>query len=196
VDRYDELVEMCRGIGVLTPEDEYTVWEGTGGPVTIAPLFVLYDYTWRAPGAATKEESLEMAYTSGVVCTDEVLLHPDPYPDRESWCRDRIALTERRLAAIPADRPTVLVSHWPLIRRPADVLHYPQFAQWCGTERTHDWHRRFNAVAAVYGHLHIPRTIVQDGVTFEEVSLGYPREWLRRGRVARVPVRILPADTP
>jgi hypothetical protein len=36
-------------------------------------------------------------------------------------------------------------------------------------------------VAAVYGHLHIPRTERYDGVRFEEVSVGYPREWLRRG---------------
>jgi 3',5'-cyclic AMP phosphodiesterase CpdA len=196
VARYDELVAMCREIGVLTPEDEYAVWEGDGGPVTIAPLFVLYDYTWRAPGTTTKEESLKYAYDTGVVCTDEMVLHPDPYPDRESWCRDRLAATERRLAAIPPDRPTVLVSHWPLIRRPTEVLYYPEFAQWCGTEGTADWHRRFRAVASVYGHLHIPRTIVEDGVRFEEVSLGYPREWGRRATAPRVPVRILPAGDP
>ena len=29
----------------------------------------------------------------------------------------------------------------------------------------------------VYGHLHIPRTTYEDGMRFEEVSLGYPREW-------------------
>ncbi len=29
----------------------------------------------------------------------------------------------------------------------------------------------------VYGHLHIPRTTFEDGTRFEEVSLGYPREW-------------------
>jgi hypothetical protein len=39
---------------------------------------------------------------------------------------------------------------------------------------------RYRAVAAVYGHLHIPRSTVYDGVPFEEVSLGYPREWRRR----------------
>src|SRR4030088_3093995 len=44
--RYLYLVEMCRRIGVLTPEDSYPVWEGTGGPMTIAPLFLLYDYTF------------------------------------------------------------------------------------------------------------------------------------------------------
>lgn len=41
------LVKMCRSIGVITPEDLFPVWEGPGGPVTIAPLFLLYDYTFR-----------------------------------------------------------------------------------------------------------------------------------------------------
>ena len=45
------------------------------------------------------------------------------------------------------------------------------------TTRTADWHTRFRAEVAVYGHLHIPRTTHYDGVRFEEVSLGYPREW-------------------
>src|SRR4051812_35630307 len=26
--RYQALVEMCRGLGVLTPEDEYPIWPG------------------------------------------------------------------------------------------------------------------------------------------------------------------------
>ncbi|MFI5937698.1 metallophosphoesterase family protein [Actinoplanes sp. NPDC051494] len=179
-ERYDALVAMCRELGVHTPEDEYPVFRGEGGPAVVAPLFLLYDYTFRAPGTATKEESLAYAYRTGVVCTDEELLHPDPYPDRESWCRARVALTERRLAAIDPDLPTVLVSHWPLHRHPTEVLWYPEFAQWCGTELTADWHVRYRAAAAVYGHLHIPRTTWQDGVRFQEVSLGYPREWGKR----------------
>jgi hypothetical protein len=61
------------------------------------------------------------------------------------------------------------------------VLRYPEFAQWCDTERTAGWHRTYNAAAVVYGHLHIPRTLWQDGVRFEEVSVGYPREWRPRG---------------
>jgi hypothetical protein len=76
------------------------------------------------------------------------------------------------------------------------VLRYPEFALWCGTERTADWHRRFNAVAAVYGHLHIPRTTWYDGVRFEEVSLGYPREWEPRGGVPGRFRQILPAPEP
>ncbi len=76
---------------------------------------------------------------------------------------------------------------------PTRVLRYPQFAQWCGTTRTHDWHVRFNAAAVVYGHLHIPRVTWHDGVRFEEVSIGYPREWRQRARRPGVPRQILPA---
>ena len=188
VARYDALVRMCRDLDVITPEDDYPVWPGPDGPVVVAPLFPLYDYSFRVAGAATKEESLELAYAAGVVCADESLLHPDPYPDRESWCRARVAATEARLAAIDPARPTVLVSHWPLVRQPTDVLWYPEFAQWCGTELTATWHTRFRALAAVYGHLHIPRSTTYDGVPFEEVSLGYPREWKRRS-AAPAPMR-------
>jgi 3',5'-cyclic AMP phosphodiesterase CpdA len=186
--RYRALVEMCRKLDVLTPEDEYPVWPGTGGPVVVAPLFVLYDYSWRPPGTTTKEEALRRAYDAGVVCTDEMLLFPDPYPDRESWCSARLAETEKRLTAIDPALPTVLVSHWPLRREPTEIMWHPEFAQWCGTDRTADWHLRFRAAAAIYGHLHIPRTTRHDGVRFEEVSLGYPREWGRRGGAPQ-PVR-------
>ncbi|MEV5692821.1 metallophosphoesterase family protein [Micromonospora globbae] len=190
--RYRALVDMCREVGVHTPEDAYPVWSGPGGPVIVAPLFVLYDYSFHAPGTSTKEESLRRAYDAGVICTDEVLLHPDPYPSRDAWCAARVAWTERRLAATDPTLPTVLVNHFPLVREPTRVLRHPEFAQWCGTTRTADWHLRFRATAVVYGHLHIPRTTWHDGVRFEEVSLGYPREWRPRGTPA-LPRVVLPA---
>jgi 3',5'-cyclic AMP phosphodiesterase CpdA len=191
--RYQYLVSLCRRLGVITPEDSFPVWDGQGGPVVIAPLFVLYDYTFRPPGTATKDEALALAYETGIVCTDEVLLHPDPYPSREDWCRARVKVTEQRLTALGQGTRTVLVNHFPLVRAPTEVLHHPEFAQWCGTDLTADWHLRFGALAVVYGHLHIPRTTWQDGVRFEEVSLGYPEErqaWARRPRAVR---EILPA---
>ncbi|GAA4812130.1 metallophosphoesterase [Streptomyces ziwulingensis] len=178
--RYRRLVERCRELGVVTPEDEFPVWTGPGGPVTVAPLFLLYDYSFRMPGLDTKEQALAHAYDAGVVCTDEFLLHPDPYPGREDWCWARVAESERRLAEVDAGLRTVLVNHWPLVREPTRILHHPEFAQWCGTDRTADWHVRHRAATVVYGHLHIPRTTWYDGVRFEEVSVGYPREWRRR----------------
>jgi 3',5'-cyclic AMP phosphodiesterase CpdA len=193
VERYLYLVRLCRRLGVITPEDPYPVWEGEGGPVVIAPLFLLYDYSFLPPGAATSAEGLALAYKTGVVCTDEVLLHPDPYPKREDWCRARVEVTERRLAALGPGARTVLMSHFPLIRAPVESLRYPEFAQWCGTTRTADWHVRFRATAVVYGHLHIPRTTWHDGVRFEEVSYGYPEERRRREVAAVAPREILPA---
>ncbi|MFJ8650548.1 metallophosphoesterase family protein [Streptomyces sp. NPDC093546] len=195
-ERYRHLVARCRDIGVTTPEDPYPVWEGEGGPVVVAPLFLLYDYTFRPPGTRTREEALERAGDAGVLCTDEMYLHPDPYPSREAWCRARVAATEARLAALPPDLPTVLVNHFPLVREPTRVLRYPEFALWCGTEATEDWPVRFRAAAVVYGHLHIPRVIRKDGVPHVEVSLGYPREWKHRATAPALPVPVLPVPVP
>jgi 3',5'-cyclic AMP phosphodiesterase CpdA len=178
--RYRHLVKVARQLGVVTPEDPYPVWEGPGGPVIVAPLLLLYDYTFRPDGAATTEEALARAYQAGVVCTDEALLHPEGHGSIAAWCRARVAETERRLAECDPDLPLVLVNHYPLVQQPTKVLRYPDFALWCGTTATAEWHRRFQTTAVVYGHLHIPRTTWHDGVRFEEVSLGYPREWRNR----------------
>jgi 3',5'-cyclic AMP phosphodiesterase CpdA len=174
--RYERYVGLARNLGVLTPEDPYALWEGPGGPLVVAPLFVLYDYTFRAPGTRTKDESLAFAYRTGIVCGDESFLSPAPLTGIDTWCAERVTLTERRLSECPRDVPLLLVNHFPLVRQPTEVLRYPEFAQWCGTTRTADWHRRFAVHAVVYGHLHIPRTTWYDGVRFEEVSIGYPRE--------------------
>lgn len=189
--RYRHLVAMCRGLGVLTPEDPYPVWEGEGGPAVVVPMFLLYDYSFMVPGQTSSRSALHTAYEHGVVCTDEFLLHPDPYPSRAAWCAARVAETERRLAALEDGLPTVLMNHYPLVRDPTRVLHHPDFALWCGTTRTDDWHVRFRAAEMVYGHLHIPRRIHRDGVPFTEVSLGYPREWQPRGGSPYAPRRVL-----
>jgi 3',5'-cyclic AMP phosphodiesterase CpdA len=192
VARYEHLVEMCRRLDVVTPEDDYPIWPGEGGPVVIAPLFLLYDYTFRPEGTNNKEEALAKAHEAGVVCTDEYFLHPDPYPSREAWCEARVELTEKRLSALPPELPTVLINHWPMVREPTKIMYYPEFAQWCGTVLTADWHLRFRSSCSVYGHLHIPRTTHYDDVRFEEVSVGYPREWKKFKRSTPWLRQILP----
>ncbi|MET7745465.1 metallophosphoesterase [Streptomyces sp. NPDC005385] len=194
VARYDHLVSLCRELGVVTPEDPYPVWDGPGGPAVIAPLFLLYDYSFLPAGCADKDQGLAYAHETGVVCTDEYLLHPDPYPSREAWCRARVAETERRLTGLPDGLPVVPVNHYPLDRHPMDILRYPEFAMWCGTAATADWHRRFRVETMVYGHLHIPRTTWHEGVRFEEVSVGYPREWRKRPGQPGTLRRILPME--
>jgi 3',5'-cyclic AMP phosphodiesterase CpdA len=188
VERYEHLVALCRELGVLTPEDEYPVWVGADEELVVAPLFLLYDYSWR-PTGTTLAQALELGRSSGVYCTDEFYLFPDPYPSRQAWFEARLQLTQARLDQIPADRRTVLVSHWPLNRLPTSILTYPLFAMWCGSTRTEDWHVRYRAAVSVYGHLHIPVSFELDAVRFEEVSLGYPREWRARAQQPPEPIR-------
>ncbi|WP_282785534.1 metallophosphoesterase [Nocardia sp. CC201C] len=195
--RYDYLVSMCRDLDVITPEDPFPVWTGAGaeeygGAVTLAPLFVLYDYSWMPDGALTKAQGLSIARDRNVVATDEFLLSPQPYATRDAWCHARVQYTQRRLDALAPDTPLVLINHFPLLRDPTKMLFYPEFALWCGTELTEDWHIRYNVVCSVYGHLHIPRTTFHEGVRHEEVSLGYPREWQRRGLPDQLLRQILP----
>jgi len=193
-ERYLHLVDVCRRLGVVTPEDPYPIWTGAGEPVVVAPLFVLYDYSFQLADLPPPGDGLaRTAVSRAVVSTDERWLHPDPFPTRAAWCDDRVTKTERRLAELPPGLPTVLVNHFPLVREPTAVLRYPAFAQWCGTVRTATWPARFRAQVVVYGHLHIPRTAWYAGIRHEEVSLGYPREWQRRSAAPVIPRQILPA---
>ncbi|HXR30984.1 MAG TPA: metallophosphoesterase [Solirubrobacterales bacterium] len=190
--RYRHLVEICRRQGVVTPEDPYPIWDGAGGPARVVPLFLLYDYSFGVNVGATPAEALRRARDAGVICVDEFLLDPAPYSSRREWCEARVEETERRLEELEPPLPAILVNHYPLLAEPTRVLRHPEFAQWCGTSLTADWHRRFRASAVVYGHLHIPRTTWHDGVRFEEVSLGYPRERRRWGAAPSAPRQILP----
>jgi 3',5'-cyclic AMP phosphodiesterase CpdA len=175
--RYDELVDICRSYGVLTPEDEFVVWRPPDRPPTyICPLFLLYDYSFRPPDV-TRARAIPWARESGVVCGDELLLDPAPWPSREAWCHARCDAAEKRLSQLPTDAQTILINHWPLRYDLARPPRVPRFSIWCGTTRTEDWPRRFRARAVVSGHLHMRTTIVRQGVRHEEVSLGYPRDW-------------------
>jgi 3',5'-cyclic AMP phosphodiesterase CpdA len=182
--KYAALVKACEKRGVLTPEDPYPTWPGEGPSLVVAPLFLLYDYTF-SPEPMSPKAAIAWAAQAGIVCADEELLFPDPYPSREAWCAARVDATARRLDAIPSDTGTILINHFPLRRSHARLPLIPRFSIWCGTTKTEDWHLRYRARAVVYGHLHIPRTHYDDGAAFEEVSLGYPRQWQGRTRVLR-----------
>ncbi len=173
---YQRLVKLCRSYGVLTPEDPYPVWPGSGPRTAIVPTFVLYDYSFR-PDYVEADDAVRWAGSAGVRCADEDLLSPHPFSSRAEWCAARVEETEARLAAIPTDTRLILVNHWPLRRDHAVLPRVPRFVIWCGTRRTEEWHQRFAVDVVVYGHLHVRATRELDGVRFEEVSLGYPRQW-------------------
>lgn len=174
--KYQKLVALCREYGVLTPEDPYVIWHGENTLAMLVPLFLLYDYSFR-PDDVPQEQALAWAEETNVICTDEVLLHPDPYPSRAEWCKARCVLTEKRLQEEISDIPVVFINHFPMRQALVRLKKIPRFSLWCGTRQTEDWHTRFPTSVVVYGHVHMRATDYQDGVRFEEVSLGYPQQW-------------------
>ena len=173
--RYAELVALCRRFGALTPEDPYAEWPDEPGTFLV-PMFLLYDYSFRPPDVS-RADAVGWARETGVLASDERLLDPAPWPSREAWCEARCRLTETRLNALPAGARTVLINHWPLRYDLARPPRIPRFSIWSGTTRTEDWPTRYRARAVVSGHLHIRTTLFRHDVRFEEVSLGYPRDW-------------------
>jgi hypothetical protein len=174
-EKYARLVETARRFDVLTPEDPFVAWPPTGD--LIVPLCTLYDYSFR-PADITRANVVAWAAEHRNVAADERLINPEPFATMDEWCAWRCDQTEGRLAAeLAADRGTILISHFPLREDLIRIPRIPRFTPWCGTRRTENWHIRYRAIAAVSGHLHVRRTDWRDGTRFEEVSLGYPRQW-------------------
>lgn len=199
--RYLALVELARSFGIVTPEDPYPQWPayadadgGTGRRLVIAPLFTLYDYSFR-PANVEERDARAWAAQNGIECADEHLLHAEPFASVAAWCRARCKDTEIKLSALEEDTDTILVNHFPLRREHAVLPRIPRFSIWCGTTITADWHRRFRARVVVTGHLHIRSTRWLDGVRFEEVSLGQPSQWPQGKTLQQQLRKILPLPT-
>lgn len=182
VAKYEELLAVCREFGVRTPEDEYLRWPGPGPACTIAPLFVLYDYSFRGGVVPEKLSTPEaIAYSRGrrVVCVDEELLHPDPFLNRSAWCHERVSYTRERLRQHRESDggKLILLNHFPLQEQDAVLPRVPSFVIWCGTRLTESWADEFPVHTVVYGHLHIGNDRKnKNGTRFVDVSFGYPRQ--------------------
>ena len=174
-DKYAALVAIAQRLRVLTPEDEFPVWP-RGGEIVV-PMMTLYDYSFR-PDDVPIAEVVRWAAEFDNASADEHLIDPTPDAGIAEWCARRCAETQARLdRELPAGARTVLVGHYPLREEFVRIPRIPRFTPWCGTRLTTDWHNRYRAVAAVSGHRHVRRTDWRDGTRFEEVSLGYPRQW-------------------
>ncbi|GAB4275623.1 MAG: metallophosphoesterase [Candidatus Promineifilaceae bacterium] len=175
VARYWQIIDLCHSLGIVTPEDPPVQWPSSNPPLWIMPTFTLYDYSFR-PDNVPLATAVSWAESSGVVCTDEILLPPNPYPTRQSWCAARCQQTEEKLAAIQTGK-IILLNHYPLHQELAVLPRIPRFSLWCGTKRTAHWTKNYPIHTAVYGHLHIRSSQQINGIRHEEVSLGYPQNW-------------------
>ncbi|KAK5115556.1 hypothetical protein LTR62_001215 [Meristemomyces frigidus] len=180
--KYMACIKCAKRHGVITPEDEFMTWvyedpKGYQVAAIICPIFTLYDYSFR-PSDVSREGALDWAMEEGIRATDESLLYPDPYPTRDEWCARLVSESETKLAkAAETGFPLVIINHWPLREDTIFIPRVPRFSLWCGTVKTKEWHTKYRAKVVVTGHLHVRRTDWIDNVRFEEVSLGYPRQW-------------------
>ncbi|WP_311567425.1 metallophosphoesterase family protein [Photobacterium arenosum] len=181
--RYRQLIEICHQYGVLTPEDDYPVYTAEKGQsFLIAPIFTLYDYSFRHPSDFTPEQGLERARRAGAVCSDAFFLKTYPYPDIRSWCTERVQYTEARLNAVSGQLPMIFINHFPMLQVLTQSVQPQEFSIWCGTQQVASWLSRYPVCLVVYGHLHMHGSTVLEGIPHVEVSLGYPKD--RHGRDA------------
>lgn len=177
-DKYKRLVSICHKYQVYTPEDEYPIIKIHKKPYCLAPIMTLYDYSFK-PNHVEKGKEIEWAAESGVICADEDLLLPDPYKSITDWCYRRCSYTEKRLEAVKNDVSLIVINHYPLLKELGKIYTFPRFSIWCGTTLTEKWLNKFNIEIAIYGHLHIPSVKIIDRVRHEEVSFGYPQDWVQ-----------------
>ena len=87
------LVRMCRAARRASPRRTRTrSGPGAGGPVVVAPLFLLYDYSFRARRHRDRGGGRWPRPTGpGWSAPTSTCSHPDPYPDRDAWCAARVA---------------------------------------------------------------------------------------------------------
>lgn len=189
--KYLSQVDLCREFQVRTPEDDYIVFPHPDTPHLLVPMSLLYDYSFR-PDEIALEDALDWAWEAHISCADERYLETTPFADISSWSAFRCQQTESRLTALNSDLPRILINHFPLRRDLAVLPRIPRFSLWCGTRKSEDWHLRFKAAVVICGHLHIPSRQMRDDVYFEEVSLGYPKQWKAERGIESYLRQILP----
>lgn len=175
-NKYAALIKMAREFGVLTPEDPFARLTIDGMEYCLAPLFTLYDYSFR-PDDIAQNQALAWAKQANIVSNDELYLSSIPFSSVPNWARARHKIAQERLNALPANLNLVIITHYPLIQELCRLYRIPRFSIWCGTKVTATWLQKYNIKIAISGHLHMRATDFINGIRFEEVSLGYPREW-------------------
>lgn len=162
LSKFEQILEICAAIGVRTRP-------GRAGGRWIVPLFSWYDDEFDGRG---DEKALE-AWADFRYCR---------WPAQLGSCARYFSrLNEPHLEPRPEE--TVSFSHF--LPRP-ELLPDPEYLRFKGLSRvagSAHIERQIRALGArvhLFGHSHIRRDMVLDGVRYVQNALGYPRE--RRGR--------------
>ncbi|HKV14684.1 MAG TPA: metallophosphoesterase [Reyranella sp.] len=158
-DKFDKVRALAEECGVSTTPLHST-------PLSIVPLFGWYDYSFGEPGADLTEQ-----WTDYFACS-----WPAQHGARE--------ITSRFLAMnepLPAPRGRIVITFSHFLPR-IDLMpeRIPQRHRYLypvlGTALLERQLRQVGATIHVYGHSHVNRRLVVDGVTYINNAFGYPGE--------------------
>ena len=96
--KYQALVDLAREFGVVTPEDEYPLWTGPGGPCVVAPLFLLYDYSFR-PDDLPRDQVIAWAREGGAVCAVPEVSSTAMEPGWSGWAATKASMAVTKAAS-------------------------------------------------------------------------------------------------
>lgn len=138
----------------------------TNGPLTIIPLFGWYDYSFGLPS-----DELSFMWMDYTACVwpehfDEMAITRHFISMNEGCC----ALTNERVITFSHFMPRIdlMPSIIPVKKR---VL-YPVL----GTSLLEEQIRRIGPEIHVYGHTHVNRCVIKNGILYINNAFGYPRE--------------------
>lgn len=158
-EKFDKVCALAEECGVSTKPLH-------SPQLSIIPLFGWYDYSFGAPDADLKEQ-----WTDYFACS-----WPAQYGAREIASRF-LAMNEPLPA--PRNRSVITFSHF-LPRIDVMPEHVPERHRYLypvlGTTMLERQLRRIGATIHVYGHSHVNRRTVVDGVTYINNAFGYPTE--------------------
>ena len=148
--------------------------------------------TRSGPRTCRSTEAVAWARQTGVVCGDEFMLDPQPWPSRIAWCQARVRRDRgaARRAARPGAhgaRQSLAASRYDLARPP----RIPRFSIWCGTTA----HRRLGAPLSRARRRLRPSAPAHDAVAARR-ALRRSVARLSARLAARARARVLPARDP
>ena len=172
----------------LTPEDPYPQWPGE--PDTfIVPMFLLFDYRsgprtcrrGRRRLGARERRRLRRRAACSIRSRGR---------RGSAWCQARCAATEARLDALPDRRAHGARQSLAASLRPRAAAAHSALLDLVRHDAPPKTGRAaIRARVVVSGHLHLRTTLWRHGVRYDEVSLGYPRDWRAGARTRVVPAR-------
>lgn len=165
LEKFEEIHRLCKELDVKTEVSHF-------GDVSVVPLYSWYDFSFGEP-----DRHLLRAWRDFRECS-----WPDHLPDSVAVCEYFLGLNRQRLSA--TNKHVISFSHFmprldlmPAHIPPKRRIVYPVL----GSESLGEQVADLNPSIHVYGHSHVNRDLILDGINYINNAFAYPSE----GRISR-----------